>query len=306
MTKSVATLSKWLFGVAGIAASVYSLVHFGHWDVFSAPPLSVMIMLASLAAIDMLARAARLYRAAHAVGERLSFWQAAVSNALGDIFGAITPSGVGGEVSRLAGVVRSGIKTSRAIEAMAVERVALMMSLGMLLTVLVIGISLLQPTIFDLPTLRHTLWIYFGLLIVLVIFVGLFIRYKKLHRGWRHYLLRADLIILSLLHHLIRVGVLPLIVFLLTDRPVSILVLVWSFILSYGLPLLPLPSGGGAIEVTFMTALTPLIGEGLATEALVLWRMSMYYLYLVSSAVITAIGSWRAPRRGGSVSIINT
>lgn len=280
-----------ILGTLGVVGSLISLFRFGHWDDFTFPSLKLFLILGLLTVVEILCRAERLRRACHAVGQRPSLWEGIWVNAVGDVFGAVTPSSVGGEVSRVTALVRLRMKTSEGIKALAIERFSLLVSLGFSMVILGIAVFVRYREAFAIPSFRYTVFLYLGLSLgLLAVFIG-GIRYKKIKADWRELLVRFDLIGLGLIHHLIRIGLLPLIVFFLTDRPPSILVFVWSFILGYGLTLIPIPSGGGSVEIAFMAALQPVVGSSIAGMSLLLWRLAGHYFYVVSGALVTLSGS---------------
>ena len=276
-----------------MGGSLYFLARFADWRQFTRPPVWLLGSLLGLVFLEMAARAVRLRRAAVRVAAvRPSFFQAVWINALGDVVGAMTPSSVGGEVSRLAGLARVGMAPKKAFQVIVAERVALAMTLAGVAG-LALGFMVWRaPQLLDLPSLRQVVLVYGGAVAAVAVLVIAFSRYRKAnHRqvAWRQYLSTPDLLALALVHHLVRLGLLPLIVAMLTAQVPSPVIVVWSFVLSYGIALLPVPSGGGAVEVTFMTVLEPLLG-GHTTESLLLWRLSGYYLYLVLGALVVPSG----------------
>ncbi len=285
------SLLKWLLAALGLASSVYALFRLGDWRAFSSPSPRLFAVLLLLFALEIISRAERIRRAASLGNRPLSLWNALWINALGDVFGAITPSGMGGEVARFSGFLQLGEKGKAGFKIFAAERFALLATAG-LLSAAIAGVLLFQsPTAWGLPSFRYTVLLYLGALgTALIVAIGIS-RYKKTASTWRMLWWKPDLLVLSALHHGIRVGLLPLVVFVLSSQPPTPLIWVWSFVLCYGLPLLPVPGGGGAIEFAFTTGLAPLLGS-LTSETLILWRINSFYLYVISGAILVAIRSF--------------
>lgn len=285
-----------LFGLAGAGGSLYCLFRFGRWRDLAHLPLTLVSGLAGiillLTAIEMSCRAERLKRACRTMGATIRFWDGIWVNAIGDVFGALTPSSVGGEVSRLAALVHLKLKPKQAVKVVALERFSLLLALGFVVTLGAAVIFLRNPAAFAMPAFRYTVYIYLGIastLLVGVLMVGL---RKKSKIDWREFLLRIDLIGLGAVHHLIRLSLIPLITYFVAGSVPSLLVYVWAFVLGYGFSLVPIPSGGGSVELAFMTAFSPLVTPEKASIILVIWRLSGHYLYVLSGAFVTLIVSW--------------
>ncbi len=93
----------------------------------------------------------------------------------------------------------------------------------------------------------------------------------------------------SIMHVLLRLTILPVIVFWLvpgtmTASDLSQLVL-WPLALLYGAAVAPAPGGGGLIEVAFKAALGGAIPAAAFATALVWWRFYTFYLYIIFGAL---------------------
>ncbi len=270
------------FAGIGILGSLYSLYHFGFWKEWTMPPFKLFIFILFLILAEMVVRAERLCRAVKIVGDkRIRFRDAFFANASGDVFGAITPASIGGEVARLGGCLRSGLSATEGVKALAVERLSLVLSLFW--CVMVICVTSGRG--------GHNLMIYGALALVLLILLIVLVHYAK--GSFRPYLWKWDLFCLSLFHHVVRLGLLPLIIFYYQREAPAPIIYFWSLVLAYGFSFVPIPSGGGTIEAAFMTALTPLLGSGVAAESLLIWRFLGHYFYLLSGALVTLWGSQR-------------
>ena len=284
-------------GILGTAGSLYFLIRLAPLRTLTFPPTNLFILLAFVTVIQLFARAERLKRICQIVGNKISIRQSFRIHAIGDFFGAITPSGLGGDVSRGSALASlPGITASHAITSLATDGFLRLVTLG-LLVVLSIGVILLQNPAQIFPSsLVTTLSIYlFGAILFLVIII-LIVRHKKINTNWR-LLLSRDLFFLALLYHIIRIGVLPLMVLLIAPEKMTAMVFVSSFVLNYGLTLLPIPSGGGSIEVAFMALMGPLLGKPEAAVAMVWWRFTNYYFYVLNGVVTVLWGSLRMASR---------
>jgi uncharacterized membrane protein YbhN (UPF0104 family) len=289
--KTLTTLYKnkvilWLLGILGLAGSIYGLMHFGQWHYFSRPPVGLLTVILAFTLLEMLCRAERLRRAARLLGYPISLRQSFWVNGIGDLFGAITPASIGGEVTRFAALLKLRMSPAVGVKTIAVERFSLLIALIFVIVISGLALVGLPRESYDFPSLRHTLFFYLGIFLVMVALLSGWVRLKKVVIDWRKYVCKKDLIGLGAVHHLIRISLLPLIVFLLTQKPPQALVFIWSFVLSYGVSLIPIPSGGGAVELAFMAALGPVLGKGTAGESLILWRLVGHYFYAVLGALI--------------------
>jgi uncharacterized membrane protein YbhN (UPF0104 family) len=78
--------------------------------------------------------------------------------------------------------------------------------------------------------------------------------------------------------------------FLVPDVPL-VQLFIWSFILIEGLSLLPIPSGGGSVEIAFVAALEPLLGTDITITSLVWWRLASHYSYILIGGGAVLLGT---------------
>ena len=293
------TTFHWLMGGLGIGGSVYCLIRFGQWRHLSWPGTPFLLLSVSLVLLEMACRAERLKRVTPLVGTPISFWESVWVNALGDIYGAATPSSFGGEVSRLASLTRLGLTGSGAMVTLAIERFALLLSLATVMILSVLILLVKNPALLSVRSLLLTFLLYVGFSIGLVIFMIVAIRLKKIEARWHELTLRPDILGLAMVHHGIRLSFLPLSLWFLAGADFSPMIFIWSFILSYGVALLPIPSGGGSMELTFLALFKPMFGGIRAAATLVWWRLLSHYLYVFISLLVAIAGMIHlAPRRG--------
>jgi uncharacterized protein (TIRG00374 family) len=121
-------------------------------------------------------------------------------------------------------------------------------------------------------------------------------------RGARWSMLSAALAF-SILHVLMRLSVLPIVVYALGVRaPLGPLVL-WPLAIIYGGGAAPVPAGGGLIEVAFRGALDGHIPARILGAALLWWRVYTFYILLAGGAIVTGASVLRALRRNGDVAL---
>jgi uncharacterized membrane protein YbhN (UPF0104 family) len=71
----------------------------------------------------------------------------------------------------------------------------------------------------------------------------------------------------------------------------------WPLGFLYGAAVVPVPGGGGAVEVAFRAALGGAIPVTLFAAALVWWRFYTFYIYILLGAVAAGSTVLRAVRR---------
>lgn len=273
-----------------MGGSLFSLVHFGHWENLVWPGTRFVIFLVGLVGFEMACRSLRLKKVCALMGQKISFWESTWVGALGDVYGAATPSSVGGEFSRIAALARFGIKGSKALMVLASERLALLSSLTFVMLLSAVLILIQNASVFSIHSLFYTLLFYMGLALGLIVLLIVMIRHKKMKMPLKKLLLRPDIFLLAMAHHVVRLGILPLILWIFARQAPNLQILIWSFILGYGISLLPIPSGGGSVELMFMTVFKPILGEEMAALILIWWRFSGHYFYVVVGLLVTLWG----------------
>jgi len=108
----------------------------------------------------------------------------------------------------------------------------------------------------------------------------------------------------SLAHVLMRLSILPIVVYALGVRvPLGPLVL-WPLAIIYGGAAAPVPAGGGLIEVAFRGALDDHIPAALLGAALLWWRVYTFYILLVGGALVTGAAVMRSLKRNTVVEMV--
>ncbi|MBI4212120.1 MAG: flippase-like domain-containing protein [Deltaproteobacteria bacterium] len=281
MRKKILKSFNWIIGIAGLGGSLYSLFHFGHWDQWRFPPLALTLALIAVTIVEIWCRAERLRSASQLAGKSITFFQAAWANAVGDLFAAVTPARVGGELSRLAALSQVQMKTRQALSALAIEGFVDHVSLGTL-----IGCTLIVAMIdgikgFSFLSAFTTLCIYIAVAALFLVGFVIISRRKKLDCSIEDIFRNPRLLFLTIVHHVVRVGILPLIIAFFPNDMAPLSVAMWSFIFIYGLGIIPLPSGGGTVELSFLATFSGTLGAENVGLALLWWRMSSHYLYIL-------------------------
>jgi uncharacterized protein (TIRG00374 family) len=104
----------------------------------------------------------------------------------------------------------------------------------------------------------------------------------------------------SIVHVLMRLSVLPIVMWSLGVRaPLGPLVL-WPLAIIYGSAAAPAPAGGGLVEVAFRGALGGHIPAPVFGAALLWWRVYTFYILLVGGAIVTGAAVIRSLRKNGA------
>lgn len=281
----------------------------------------------TVAAVEILTRAVKIRLSAAAVRIPLTLPTAVRVSLGGDFGGAITPARSGAEPARYLVIREAGTPAADALVVLFLELFLEMLSLAALVSVLalVLGGSTAQ--------VRGLL----GMLTAYSAFVlgGGFVGYVVARRAsdepprWAHWLrlggerwaaiqrplrqLRANVAKLrrarwwvmggalacSVVHILLRLAVLPIIIYSLGVRAPLGPIVLWPLAILYGSSAAPAPAGGGLIEVAFRGALGGHIPAAIMGAALLWWRVYTFYVLLVCGAIVTGGVVMRALKRNG-------
>ena len=108
----------------------------------------------------------------------------------------------------------------------------------------------------------------------------------------------------SILHVLMRLTILPIIVFALGARTAIGPLVLWPLAIYYGGAVSPAPAGGGLIEIAFRGALNDHIPAPLLGAALLWWRVYTFYILLVGGAIVTGAAVLRSLKRDGVADMV--
>lgn len=101
----------------------------------------------------------------------------------------------------------------------------------------------------------------------------------------------------SILHVLMRLSVLPIVVFALGVRTALGPLMLWPLAIIYGGAAAPVPAGGGLIEIAFRGALDDHIPARILGAALLWWRVYTFYILLVGGALVCGAAVMRSLTR---------
>lgn len=108
-------------------------------------------------------------------------------------------------------------------------------------------------------------------------------------------------LLMSIAHVAVRLAILPALV--LTTHPDVPLapIALWPFSFLYGAVVVPVPGGGGAVEVVFAKVLGDVIPESIFGASLLWWRFYTFYVYIILGAIVAGGVVMRAVRREAEV-----
>ena len=241
-------------------------------------------------AVDVVVRAWRIQLAAWTAGGALRFWPAVRLNFYGEAASTLTPNRLGGEAARFAGLTQAGLRSVTALVAVGVEVAAewpvfLLMLVALLLHYVPDWKSAAQAwlrrhvagdlLVIELAALAVLLVIYFTQRLVRAGAIR-----HRVRRQWRVALahvrraplwaqaVNAGLTVISLAA---RAMVLPALAWGLADAPPFGKMFFGSLALLASPLVVPLPSGGGGIEVVFLSGFAGDFGST-GVRMLLWWR----------------------------------
>lgn len=265
-----------------------------------------------LLAIDCAARAGRIQLASRAAGGRLGFMDALRLNLYGEAASTFTPNRLGGEPARFLGMTWSGMRVVTALVALGVEVAAEWPVFG------VVAVALVAYYVPDWSQaldrfLTHSLARdLLGIeLIVLVVLLVIWMLQRlvrpgairhRVRRQWRVALAHVRRApwwvlfagaLLTVVSLAARALVLPALVWGHPDAPPFLVMFFGSLALLHAPLVVPLPSGGGGIEVAFLSGFAGDFGSGHQVTMLLLWR---FY----TTILLTVLGVYLLVRTHGA------
>jgi len=264
-----------------------------------------------LLAVDCIARAWRIQLAGRAAGGALSFRDALRLNLYGEAASTVTPNRLGGEPARFLGMTWSRMRVVTSLVALGVEVAAEWPVFG------VVAIALAAYYVPDWSEAvgrflthnlaRDLLAIELVALLVLIIVWALqrlvragAVRHR-VRRQWRvalAHVRRAPWWVLfagalfTAISLAARALILPALVWGHPDAPPFAVMFFGSLALLHAPLVVPLPSGGGGIEVAFLSGFAGDFGPGHQVTTLLLWR---FY----TTMLLTALGVYLLVRTHG-------
>jgi len=278
--------------------------------------------------IDCAARAGRIQLATWAAGGRLSFRDGLRLNLYGEAASTLTPNRLGGEPARFLGMTWSGLRVVMALVALGVEVAAEWPVFGIMALALaayyVPDWSQAADRFLSHSLARDLLGVELIALVVLIVIWTLqrlvrpgAIRHR-VRRQWRVALAHVRRArwwvlfagaLLTAVSLAARALILPALAWGHPDAPPFSVMFFGSLALIHAPLVVPLPSGGGGIEVAFLSGFAGDFGAGQLTM-LLLWRfyttilltiLGMYLLVRTHGAKaakeLFTVGWFRRPRR---------
>lgn len=291
-------------------------------------PLPAHLLAIAAVAIETICRAGKLSLSARSIGQRLSLGTAIRTSLGGDFAAAITPARSGAEPARFLILSEAGLNASPALVILFLELALELLSLVILSVVAVF-------TFRGEGGMVHAVSAMLGGYATFVLGLGVvayvlsrgrtggpppdWIRslrvnafaWRWVQRALRHTRASVDSVrtarigwlllalLASLGHIAARLTILPAIV-LLYHPTVDVAPLVfWPLALIYGGAAVPVPAGGGVLEVAFKAVLGGVVPSAIFGAALIWWRFYTFYIYVPLGALAAGHLVLRAMRRSG-------
>jgi uncharacterized membrane protein YbhN (UPF0104 family) len=265
-----------------------------------------------LLAVDCATRAWRIQLATWAAGGRLSFRDALRLNLYGEAASTFTPNRLGGEPARFLGMTWSGLRVVLALVALGVEVAAEWPVFGLVAIAIaayyVPDWSEAAERFLTHSLARELLAVELIVLVVLIVIWTLqrlvragAVRHR-VRRQWRvalahvrrapWWVLLAGAV-LTAISLAARAMILPALVWGNPDAPPFAVMFFGSLALLHAALVVPLPSGGGGIEVAFLSGFAGDFGQGHQVTMLLLWR---FY----TTILLTVLGMYLLVRTHGA------
>lgn len=270
----------------GFAGSLACLSYYSLRGNLSFPSPGLLLILLPLLLLEILCRGARISAAAYQITlKKIPLLEAIKINALGDLIAALTPARIGGDLSRVKLMKRDQINYYDIASIFAAEKGSDLIVLSTVLALLCWLIIQQGSTLFAWNSERNYLILLYLLPVIALLAAIIWLKKKgKIDYHELSWQTVVQINFYSLVHHLIRLSVLPLCIFYVDSNGSVLSSCFVSFVLVYAFALIPLPSGGGTVELAFMSFYRPLLGEGMAASTLLWWRFASHYFYVVWGA----------------------
>jgi uncharacterized protein (TIRG00374 family) len=324
------TPTRWLLTALSFAAtigvSIYMILGWSQQGTSLLLPARAHLLALLAVAIEVLARALKIRWSAQAAGIHLSLGTAVRTCLGGDFGAAITPARSGAEPARFFVLAESGLASASVLVILYAELFLEVFSLAAVVLVVAIVFRHAGAVVMTLVGLVGT----YAAVILGIGALALFLsrrnangppprwarrlrlnagRWRTVQRALRKLRATIDSVervnrgpalsafLASVVHVAIRLAVLPALVLTSApDAPVAPLAL-WPLGFLYGAAVVPVPGGGGAVEMAFQAALGSQIPVALFAASLVWWRFYTFYIYILLGAVAAGSTVMRAVRR---------
>lgn len=277
-------------------------------------PLTAHLLALSATLLEIGARALKLVLSGAALGIPLPFWTALRTVLGGDFASAVTPARSGSEPARYVVLAEAGIQPAGALLLLFAELFLEMLTIAIVALGLALVFESSGPVMGGIlgVVAGYAAFVFglgaFGLLLARRNASGpppRWARPLRLHAGrWRAVqralrqlrfgiagLRDASVWLMllafasSIVHLLLKLAVLPILVWSLAPEVPLDRLLLWPLALFNGAVVAPAPGGGGFVEVVFRAALGGTIPAAVFGVALIWWRVYTFYLYIPLGAV---------------------
>jgi uncharacterized protein (TIRG00374 family) len=324
------TPTRWLLTFVSFAAtigvSLYMVLGWSHQGTSLVLPPAAHLLAVSAVAIEVLARSLKIRWSARAAGIDLSLGAAARTCLGGDFGAAITPARSGAEPARFFILRETGLPASSVLVILYAELFLEVFSLAAV--VFAVAIVFRHAGV-GIATLVRMVGGYAAVVLGIGA-VALFLSRRNTSgppprwaqrlrlQGGRWRTIQKALLKLrttidsvervdtrpavyaflaSVVHVAIRLTVLPALVLTsVANVPLAPLAL-WPLGFLYGAAVVPVPGGGGAVEMAFRAALGGAIPAGLFAASLIWWRFYTFYIYILLGALAAGSTVLRAVRK---------
>jgi len=300
-------------GIVAILLFLFGRLGVSLTDLIRLLPLNAHLGAMAAAGLVMCGRSLRSCILARAIGEQLDFRTALHSQVAGDAVAILTPARVGAEAGKLLVLQQRGVPVSSGAAIHVGELLWEAFGVGILVLLLVLalpgrdgfpalgalayvggvaGAALVSCLVATSPGERPP-----GVLVRLGIQDE---RWGRLRGAARRFLeqlgrlrrvgprVMFTLGLLTLVTIVARLAILPFLLGVLPEDDGAGLV-VWPLLLLYGGALLPLPGGGGVVELGYLAAFQGALSPALLAASLLWWRIYSHYLFaLLGGIVLTA------------------
>ncbi len=324
------TPTRWTITIISFAltigVSVSMLARWSHAGAsLSLPPLA-HVLAAAAVLIEVVARSLKIRWSARAAGIPLRLGTAARTCLGGDFAAAITPARSGAEPARFFVLAESGLSSSNVLVVLYAELFLEVLSLAVVVLVVAVvfrGAGAVLTALVSIVGGYAAVVLGIGALALFLSRrnangppprwarrLGMnAVRWRTIQRALRKLRSTVDSVeridpraavlafVASVTHVGIRLAVLPALV--LTSAPHVPLapLALWPLGFLYGAAVVPVPGGGGAVEMAFQAALGVAIPAALFGAALLWWRFYTFYIYILLGALAAGSTVLRALRK---------
>ena len=322
---------RWLITAVSFAAligvSIYIIA--ADWSSGTARltlPAVAHLLAISAVAVEVAARAQKLVWSAKALGLRLPFVSGVRTSLGGDFGAAITPARSGAEPARYLILAEAKLTPASVLLILFAELLLEALSLAVVVVIVAIVFHDAGPVLAALVGVVGG----YSVFVLAIGALGLLLSRRsasgppppwalrlRLHAGrwrvvqrWLRQVRRTvdqvkdvDLapaglsLLASIAHVAVRLTVLPALVLPTVPGVALAPLALWSFSFVYGAVVIPVPGGGGAVEVAFRATLGDVIPPSIFGAAMLWWRFYTFYIYILLGALVAGGTVMRALKK---------